>query len=180
MKRWCTIFVVLYLTLTISGCAYAESRENCDSLFIFLRFSFNSFNFCQLSHSAQHTKLDFRRMLIVHYAFRTVSYVAYRTSVSCLNELLKLFPQNSVSRQISSIRVQLSVVLIQYRAGLGNLFFFGGGTAAPSLLFISLGIQYKLRYPFSIYNQPTKICGLIPAWQTFGLRTLTLEPSLCV
>ena len=92
MKRWCTIFVVLYLTLTISGCAYAESRENCDSLFIFLRFSFNSFNFCQLSHSAQHTKLDFRRMLIVHYAFRTVSYVAYRTSVSCLNELLKLFP----------------------------------------------------------------------------------------
>lgn len=91
MKRWCTIFVVLYLTLTISGCT-AESRENCDSLFIFLRFSFNSFNFCQLSHSAQHTKLDIRRMLIVHYAFRTVSYVAYRTSVSCLNELLKLFP----------------------------------------------------------------------------------------
>ena len=138
MKRWCTIFVVLYLTLTISGCAYAESRENCDSLFIFLRFSFNSFNFCQLSHSAQHTKLDdIRRMLIVHYAFRTVSYVAYRTSVSCLNELLKLFPQNSVSRQISSIRVQLSVVLIQYRAGLGNLFFWGGD-CSPHPFYLSV------------------------------------------
>ena len=34
MKRWCTIFVVLYLTLTISGCAYAESEK------IVIRFLF--------------------------------------------------------------------------------------------------------------------------------------------